>query len=189
MHYRHIFFSMLTLFNLSLAAEIVPLDQIRLNPTPFDQVSPDQSPLDQIVLDQSQELYIGPEIYHVHRTKAGGTKQNGTIYGIRAGYNRIKNNTFYLGAEGLYATGTLDGKSANGNKLKSHFTDRMIEGRLGYTLGTTCYGYPIQISPYGGMGHFEEGNDYKKPTPLHIHTLTKFNYVTGGFLSDRKSVV
>ena len=53
------------------------------------------------------KFFLGPEIYYVRRERAGGTRQSGGIYGVKAGYERIKRKCFYLGAEVLYGTGHL----------------------------------------------------------------------------------
>lgn len=129
------------------------------------------------------QLYVGPEIYHVHRTKEGGTSQNGVLYGVRAGYDRIKSYGFYWGGDVLYATGDLKGKSGLGNRLKSDFTDKTIEGRLGYTFKRN-WCYKILFTPYVGYGYQEELNHFKRPSPIPVHFKTYFDYVPFGFLSD-----
>src|SRR6187431_474501 len=67
---------------------------------------------------------IGPEGYWVERSKAGGTKQSGAMWGVRATYERLKRYGWYLGADILWATGTLNGRSgAENSKIRSNLTD------------------------------------------------------------------
>lgn len=131
----------------------------------------------------SLQLYIGPEIYHVHRTRQGGTKQDGLIYGFRAGYDRIERYKVYWGFDVLHASGTLDGKSGAGNCLKSHFSDTSVEGRTGYTLKSKC-GRKPSLTPYVGIGYFVEKNNFSEPENRPIHFCTRYLYASLGFLSQ-----
>lgn len=129
------------------------------------------------------QVYIESEFYQVHRQKAGGSKQNGWLYGGRIGYDRIKRCRIYWGLEGLYATGTLKGKNPARQKLKSKLTDENIEGRLGYTIQLKRTWFPTLV-PFIGYGYFRETNDFKHPSPLPIKIRTKFDYFTVGFISQ-----
>ncbi len=141
------------------------------------------------------QLYIGPEIYQVHREKfhrekeEGGAQdrllygsQEGLLYGFRMGYDRIKRYHYYLGADFLYATGELKGYDLLNNTIKSTMTDINLEGRAGYTIEMKCWWQP-SLTPFVGGGYFWESNDFQHPSPKKIHFQNKFNYVTGGFLS------
>lgn len=132
---------------------------------------------------RSLKLYVGPEFYHVHRKREGGAKQDGLIYGIRAGYDRIKPSSLYLGFDVLYGKGTLDGHNAAGHCLKSKFSDISVEGRLGYTLTMKCRLQP-SFSPYAGIGYFVEKNNFSKPRPTPIHFKNSYLYAAIGFLSQ-----
>jgi len=132
---------------------------------------------------RKHQFYIGPEIYHVHRNREGGTKQNGTIYGVRGGYDRIKRYHFYWGFDALYGKGTLDGKSGAGNKIKSTFTDTFAEGRFGYTFQQKC-GYRLSLTPFGGVGYMSERNNFKRPSPIPAHFNIRSWYGVAGFLSQ-----
>lgn len=129
------------------------------------------------------KFYIGPEFYYVQRKRAAGTKQCGDIYGVRGGYDRIKRLSIYWGFEFLYGSGNLHGKSGLGRKIKSHFTDEEIEGRLGYTFQSkkSCR---ATLTPYLGYGYFRETNKFCHPTPVRLKFQNCFNYVTAGFLSS-----
>lgn len=100
------------------------------------------------------KIYIGPEIYHVHRSRKGGTKQHGFVYGVRAGYDHIKRSRLYWGGDILWAQGILRGKAAPSD-LKSTFRDENYEGRFGYTLQTKT-GHHYSFTPYIGYGYFRE---------------------------------
>lgn len=128
------------------------------------------------------QAYVGPEIYHVHRKREGGAKQNGTVYGIKGGYDRIKRYKIYFGFEALYSRGVLRGKSGTRNYLKSNFGDTFAEGRLGYTFQSKRKVKPL-FTPFVGVGYFIEKNDFTHPKSTPIHFKTKYVYAAAGFLS------
>ncbi len=134
-------------------------------------------------------LAIGPEFYHLERTRSGGSFQHGEIIGVRANYDHIKRYKFYWGVQGLYAYGILNGEGAKRKdgskraKLRSQWTDEMIEGNLGYTF--QCKNSPyFSFTPYAGYGYFREVNKFISPSPLHVKFATVFDYFTCGFLSS-----
>lgn len=133
------------------------------------------------------EAYIGPEIYYAERTKEGGAKQNGTLYGFRLGYDRVKRYKWYWAADLLFATGILEGSGRAGEhikfKSKSQLTDVNVEGRFGYTFQSK-YWRCASLTPFAGYGYFWEDNFYKHPTPMHIHFKNRFSYIPFGFLSQ-----
>lgn len=127
-------------------------------------------------------LNIGPEIYHIDRTREGGVKQNGTIYGVRAGWNFIKRYNFYWGVDGLWARGQLEGRT-DGVKIKSTYTDKNIESRMGYTL--QCKNWRgASFTPYFGVGRFWETNKFSHPKDLQVELENIFSYIPFGFLSQ-----
>lgn len=128
-------------------------------------------------------VYIGPEIYHACRTREGGTHQSGTVYGARCGYDYVKRFNFYVGGEALYGKGHLTGHSTKTKKIKSAFTDLMIEGRAGYTFQQKT-GYRFSLTPFVGGGYAVEKNNFIHPTPLHVHFRTQYSYALAGFLSQ-----
>ncbi len=131
----------------------------------------------------AHQLYVGPEIYHVNRKRDGGTHQDGFLYGVRLGYDRIKRYKFYWGLDALYATGSLTGKSGGGSRIKSDLTDASIEGRFGYTFKCKTW-YKPSLTPYIGVGYFVEKNDFKSPSLIPAHFRTDFAYGAVGFLSQ-----
>lgn len=138
--------------------------------------------LDSCCYRGNNQLYIGPEFYHVHRYKKSGSHQDGWVYGGKIGYDRLKRFGFYWGGEAYYAMGKLSGKTNDGTKLKSDFYDAEVEGRFGYTL-QQADGFELAFTPYVGLGYLWETNNFKDPSPLKIHTQIKGGYVCGGFLS------
>jgi hypothetical protein len=128
------------------------------------------------------QIFIGPEIYHVKRTKEGGAQQQGELYGVRFGYERIKRYKIYWGMDALYATGTLNGRRQE-ERLRSTLTDINLEERIGYTFQAKC-GFQPSLTPFFGLGYFWENNDYKHPTALHLHFHNRFSYIPVGFLSS-----
>lgn len=128
------------------------------------------------------QFFIGPEYYYMERTKAGGTKQEGNMIGVRVGYDRLKRYGWYWGADALYAYGKLSGHSGDDFKIRSEVTDMSIEGRLGYTFQQkTCL--QLAFTPFVGIGGFEQRNNFIHPSPLHVHFKTRYPYATAGFLS------
>lgn len=126
---------------------------------------------------------IGPEFYHLQRTREGGTKQDGWMYGVRGSYDRIKRYKLYWGIEGHWAQGTLKGHNGLDDTIKSTFTDAQIEGRLGYTLQAKCT-YKPSLTPFVGYGFFRDTNKFKDPSPLLVKFVTTYRYVAYGFLSS-----
>lgn len=139
------------------------------------------------------QFYIGPEWYRVERTKhtpkafrttnkgKGGAKQYGDMIGIRIGYDRLKRYGWYIGADALYAKGTLKGHTGNREHLRSYITDLFVEGRVGYTFQQKCSAQ-LAFTPYVGGGYFIERNNFVHPSPLTPHYKKRFSYVAGGFL-------
>ncbi|MCE5317270.1 MAG: hypothetical protein LLG04_07900 [Parachlamydia sp.] len=125
---------------------------------------------------------LGPEVYTLKREREGGTHQRGTLIGVRAIYDYIVPRKFYVGFEGSAGTGTLKGRSGGGEQLRSHFTESMVEGRLGYTL-KSCSGCCGWFTPFVGGGYFWEDNDYIHPSPKHLHFRNRFGYFAVGCLS------
>lgn len=126
---------------------------------------------------------IGPEYTHLKRTRKGGTKQSGPLYGVRAGFDRLKRYGWYIGAEAHFAKGTIKGHTGAGNKIRSHFTDVSAEGRFGYTFQRK-HGYQFAFTPFFGGGYAAEKNDFISPSPLPVHFKTKYPYILGGFLAS-----
>jgi hypothetical protein len=126
---------------------------------------------------------IGPEIYYLRRTREGGTKQTGGMYGVRAIYDRIKRFRLYWGADVLYASGCLNGKSSIGNRLRSTFTDFEVEGRFGYTFQSKG-DYQPSFTPFVGYGYFCETNKFRHPSPIKVKFDTYYRFYVVGFLSS-----
>lgn len=126
--------------------------------------------------------YLGPEVYEVKRSRQGGTKQLGEIYGVRAGYDYIKRYSLYLGIEGSYGQGKIHGNNSGGTEIKSKFTDETIEGRIGYTIQQKR-GNRFSITPFVGAGYIRETNQFVEPSPLKIKSEIGFKYGVAGFLS------
>lgn len=126
---------------------------------------------------------IGPEFYHVKRTREGGASQKGWLYGVRGSFERIGRYKWYLGVEGLWGKGRINGHSGAGFKLKSDLTDGFIEGRVGYTVQAKWNLVP-SLTPFVGYGYMEEQNHYRSPSPLRVKFINQAPYVSYGFLSS-----
>lgn len=132
---------------------------------------------------ESNIVTIAPEYYYLKRDRDGGTKQSGSSGGIRVSYDHIKRYKFYWGGQAFYGTGILDGHTGSGDKIRSRWTDEMVEGYLGYTFQTKAAPY-FSFTPLGGCGYFCEINRFISPSPLHLKFTTSFGYFAYGFLSS-----
>lgn len=128
------------------------------------------------------QAYAGEESYYLWRLRNGGTKQEGRIDGVRVGIDRLKPYGLYIGADYLYACGSLRGKTALGNPLSSELTDQIFEVRIGYTLQENISRRTF-ITPFLGWGYFEEINGFHPPSLLPCKFTDSFNFVAVGFLS------
>lgn len=127
------------------------------------------------------QFYIGPEVYHVARSKEGGANQDGNMIGVRAGYDRLKRYGWYIGGDALYAYGKLNGHTGQDLKIRSHLTDISLEGRAGFTFQQkSCW--KLALTPYVGGGYYIEKNHFVNPSPFHLHFKTYYPYAVGGFL-------
>lgn len=133
-------------------------------------------------LDRNQ-FSIGPEWYYAQRTKEGGTKQDGNLFGVYLSYDRLKRYGCYWGGDINYAEGTLDGHSRAGRKLRSRLLDACFEGRLGFTFQQQK-GCQVGATPFIGIGYFIEENNFINPSPIPAHFKTRFTYFTAGFLTQ-----
>lgn len=140
-------------------------------------------------------LLIGPEAYHVYRSRDGGNHQKGWLFGVRGLYDHIKRNTFYWAAEGSYAGGLLYGStkpkkyrhhsSKNTTHLQSTFYEATGEGRIGFTFQATT-GHRPSFTPFIGYGYFWENNKFGGCSPLHLRFKTDYKYSTAGFLASMR---
>lgn len=126
---------------------------------------------------------IGPELYHINRTRQGGTRQHGNAIGVRATYDHIKRYRLYWGGQAFYGSGILRGHTGSKDDIHSRLTDEQIEGSLGYTLGTKNFPYFL-FTPFAGYGYFKERNKFNPPSPLSVTFSTDFQYIPFGFLSS-----
>lgn len=122
---------------------------------------------------------LGPEAYYLKRNKKGGTWQDGWLFGVRGGYEKLNSKGLYLSVDGYWVTGELEGNSKAGNPLKSEVAEYEIEGRIGgsYSFPKSCC---ITWVPYLGYGYFTSHNDFVKPTPLIYNSKSTFYYLAGG---------
>lgn len=128
------------------------------------------------------EVFCGPEIYYVKRTKEGGAEQTGTLYGVRLGYEKVKRYKFYYAVDGLFSQGILKGK-ANENTIKSELTNSSIETRFGYTFQAK-YWPCFSLTPFVGVGYIWEYSQFLHPSPLKVHFDNRYPYIPFGFLSS-----
>lgn len=129
------------------------------------------------------QTYIGPEFYHVHRSKELGAEQNGWLCGGRIGFDYLKRFNFYAGADGLYASGSLNGRSGNDLRIKSTLTDKNVEARFGYTF--QCKeGWRFGLTPFVGWGYFWETNRFRHPSPQKVTFDNHMTYIPVGFIAQ-----
>lgn len=126
---------------------------------------------------------LGPEFYHSHRKRAGGSWQEGYLYGGEARCDYVSPNRFYYCARGEIASGTMSGYSAGGSELQSDVTEEEIEGRIGFTFAP-CWDHQPLLIPFVGYGYFCEKNNFVDPSPLPIHFRNSSKYVSWGFCAE-----
>lgn len=126
-------------------------------------------------------ISIGPEIYQVRR--AAGTKQKGDSAGVRFTYDRIKRYHYYLGAQVFYGTGILRGHTSAGDKIRSRFTQKQVEGNIGYTFQLKSFPH-VSFTPFAGYGYLKDINKFSPPTNLQATFTNQFRYASFGFLSS-----
>ncbi len=126
---------------------------------------------------------LGPEVYYLKRTKEGGSWQDGWLYGVSGTYERWPCKGFYWAADGYWATGEIEGKTASGNRLKSTLTQSQIEGRLGYSYCFNCC-KSLFLAGYGAYGYFSNENSFKKPSPIPCTFNDNFDYGALGILTQ-----
>ncbi|MGA8163880.1 MAG: hypothetical protein WB791_02510 [Waddliaceae bacterium] len=126
--------------------------------------------------------FIGPEIYHMKRTKKGGSRQTGWLYGGRALYERLRRQGWYWALRGNYASGCLTGKTASGGHLNSRVAEAEIEGRGGYSF--CCSPWKLSsLTPYAGYGYLYSKNRFLATSPLPCTFHNRLHYGTIGLLS------
>jgi hypothetical protein len=131
----------------------------------------------------TQEFEVGPQIYHLKRSRDGGTNQNGTLYGARISYERLKDYGFYFGAFLDAAYGPITGRSGSGYSLSSNFTDFEAQGLFGYTISCKSR-FKAQLTPFIGVGFLEQTNKFKDPSPnVPIQFQDDIQYYSCGFLT------
>lgn len=131
----------------------------------------------------TQEVEIGPQIYHLRRSRDGGTNQDGTLYGARISYERLKDFGFYFGAFIDAAYGPISGKTGSGSPLSSNFTDFEAQGLFGYTISCNSR-FKAQLTPFIGVGFLQQTNKFKEPSlaaPLQFQD--NIEYYSCGFLA------
>ncbi|MCB1114075.1 MAG: hypothetical protein KDK62_04900 [Chlamydiia bacterium] len=129
-----------------------------------------------------KEFTLGGTVSYLKREKSGGSNQTGTLGGIRAGFDRFKRYSWYIGAETEALWGTLRGHNRFQDKLHSDFISFWGEGRFGYTFQSKCFPY-LAFTPFIGGGFLEENNNFSSPSPIPIHFRTHAPYAAGGFFS------
>lgn len=134
-----------------------------------------------LTFSSPHQVNVGPELTHLKRIRKGGTKQTGLLYGVRGTYDYIGRYLIYCGLEGAYSTGTLKGHTGNEDFIKSHFTEGSIEGRIGYTFQSKDQSR-LSITPFVGVGYFNEFNHYTSPSQVKVHFDNRFTYGAAGCL-------
>lgn len=131
------------------------------------------------------EVSIGPQWSYLKRTKSGGSKQTGNLYGVYANYDRLVRYSWYWGGDIQYSLGTLRGRTAMGDKMTSHFSQFCAEARIGYTFQQK-ESYQIAFTPFIGGGYIIEKNNFTKSSPLPIHFKIPYSFATAGFLAGAR---
>lgn len=129
------------------------------------------------------QFSFAPEVYYLERTRKGGSKQSGVIYGGKICYEYIRRFCFYWGCDVTYAGGRLDGHTSTHFKAQSNYTNANVEARIGYTLQQK-EGYRFRLTPFLGGGATVETNKFVHKSPIHVRFRLYYSYVCAGFLSQ-----
>jgi hypothetical protein len=129
-----------------------------------------------------QQVSLGFEGAHLTRKKSQGTKQHGTTWGARLEWERFRRYGWYLGAEGFFWNSKPSGHTGTGIAMRSRLKEAGIEGRFGYTFQCKT-GWKPSITPFFGIGGYEEKNYFTSPSPLHLHYKTSYAYGSFGILT------
>lgn len=124
-------------------------------------------------------VYFGAEGYYLKRKLETGTRQEGSLYGVRFLHERVRPKSLYWAAEAHWARGHLGGHASRRFPISSEMTEIDVEGRLGYTFRL----WRLLLTPLLGVGYVSESNNFKPPTPLIALVRTHVGYVPAGFVS------
>ena len=81
------------------------------------------------IFEGPYRLSVGPEVYHLLRTKEGGSHQEGVLGGVQACVERWRPNGVYWGLEGYCANRVeLHGHTASGREIVSRLTEKRLRG-------------------------------------------------------------
>lgn len=138
-------------------------------------------PCDKLNLHR-QQFSLGFETAYLTRKKSGGTKQHGSTLGVRAEWERFRRYGWYLGIEGFFRNGKPSGHTGAGVELRSRLMEAGIEGRFGYTFQCKT-GWKPSITPFIGVGGYQEKNYFTAPSPLHLHYKTCYGYGAFGVIT------
>ena len=122
---------------------------------------------------------IGPEVYHLTRTKEGGSQQKGVLGGVQASLERWRPNGAYWGIQGNCAVGRLHGHTARGTEIVSRLTEKQVEGRLGYNVAADSTRF--QLIPFVLAGKYECENKFISPSPVISTFHDRFDFIGWGF--------
>jgi hypothetical protein len=127
-------------------------------------------------------IYVGPEGYYLKRRLKTGSRQEGSLYGLRMLHERICLTRFYWGVETHWARGRLEGHDTTHMTSRSNMTDADVEVRVGYTFRIERW-LEFLFTPLIGAGYFSECNDFEPPSRIIARFRTYFTYIPVGFAS------
>lgn len=131
------------------------------------------------------EVGVAPELYHLHRSRSGGSQQTGWMAGTRIFYHRRRPMAFYWHGSYRWAWGALEGRTGGGSKLKSDKMDSEGEARFGYSIGSTCGRWlGVQVTPYIGASYFKGHNKFRTPSPMTIHFRDRVELWNAGIIAS-----
>ncbi len=131
------------------------------------------------IFEGPYRISVGPTVYHLQRTKEGGSNQQGVLGGVQACVERWRPKGVYWGLEGTYATGRLHGHTASGRTIDSRLTEKEVEGRLGYNIAANFNRF--QLVPFICGGKYECENKFVAPSPMTTTFNDHFDFIGYGF--------
>ncbi|MGE3953952.1 MAG: hypothetical protein AB7F31_01980 [Parachlamydiales bacterium] len=130
-----------------------------------------------------QRFYASFESAYLSRDRAGGSWQEGILFGGHIGWDRVKFKGFYWGIDAYYLTGTLMGQASSGCYAESAMQVNEVEGRLGWTFCLPWRWSPT-VTPFVGYGYYHESNRFHANCPWQVRFRAYYDDLVLGFLSS-----
>lgn len=135
--------------------------------------------IDAFCIKGPHQFSVGPEVGYLHRSREGGSKQDGALCGFNVKYERVRRCALYWCAQYTASWSDLNGNNAAGDEITSRFFEQQGEGRFGYNYQWKT-GRKFYILPSVGYGYYRQTNRYVAPSPVEVRFNDYFPYSSFG---------